>query len=134
MELVYKEEAYTIIGACMEVHKELGPGFLEAVYQEALAREFKTRNIPFEKEKQLMIGYKGKPLGKTYAADFICYDKIIVELKAIRDLLPEHNAQVFNYLKATSMKLGILVNFAKPSLEYKRVVFTKKLSQFAQFA
>lgn len=115
----------------MEVHKELGAGFLEAVYQEALAREFTTRGIPFEREKQLLIMFKGKPLEKMYAADFICWDKIIVELKATRDILAQHQAQLFNYLKATSMTLGLLVNFAKPSLDYKRIVFTRKFAQFA---
>jgi len=130
-EIIFKQEAYDIIGACMEVHKELGAGFLEAVYQEALAREFTTRGIPFEREKQLLIMFKGKPLEKMYAADFICWNKIIVELKSTRDLLPQHEAQLFNYLKATSMTLGLLVNFAKPSLDYKRIVFTKKLAQLA---
>jgi len=86
-EIIFKQEAYDIIGACMEVHKELGAGFLEAVYQEALAREFTTRGIPFEREKQLLIMFKGKPLEKMYAADFICWNKIIVELKSTRDLL-----------------------------------------------
>jgi GxxExxY protein len=122
-ELIYKEESYQIIGACMEVHKELGPGFLEPVYQEALSYELGSRNIPFEKEKALKIDYKGKMLEKTYVADFVCFDKIIVELKAVKELTMEHESQVLNYLKATGYKLGLLVNFGGKSLEYKRLVF-----------
>jgi len=121
-EIIYKEESYRIIGACMEVHKELGSGFLEAVYQEALALEFSTENIPFEREKELEIRYKGMVLSKRYYADFICYDKIVLELKALDGLRPEHTAQVLNYLKATGYKLGILINFGTPSLEYRRIV------------
>jgi len=120
--LIYKEESYKIIGVCMEVHKELGFGFLEPVYQEALTYEFSKQNIPFEKEKLLKIRYKGKKLEKTYVADFVCYDKIIVELKAVSKLTSEHDAQLLNYLKATGIKLGILVNFGSKSLEYKRLV------------
>ena len=120
--LIYKEESYKIVGACFEVHKELGQGFLEAVYQEALAIEFKNKNIPFEKEKELEITYKGKKLFKKYYADFVCFDKIIIELKALSKLTTEHEAQVLNYLKATGFKLGILVNFGSSSLEYRRLV------------
>ncbi|MGO9482316.1 MAG: GxxExxY protein [Candidatus Kryptoniota bacterium] len=122
-DLIYKEESYQIIGACMEVHKELGPGFLEPVYQEALSYELGSRNIPFEKEKALKIGYKGKVLEKTYIADFVCFDKIILELKALKELLPEHESQVLNYLKATAYRLGLLVNFGCRSLTYRRLVF-----------
>jgi GxxExxY protein len=122
-EILYKEESYEIIGGCMEVHKVLGPGFLEPVYQEALSCELRSRNIPYEKEKVLRINYKGMTLEKSYVADFVCYDKIIVELKAVRELMPEHESQVLNYLKATGYKLGLLVNFGGRSLEYKRLVF-----------
>jgi len=121
-ELIYKEECYKIIGACMEVHKTLGCGFLEAVYQEALMLEFKMQNIPFEREKVLTITYKGIELEKKYQVDFICYGKIIVELKAISQLIPENESQVLNYLNATSYKLGLLVNFGEQSLKYKRLV------------
>ncbi len=121
-EIVYKKESYDIVGACMEVHGELGAGFLEGVYQEALERELVTRNILFCREKKLDVIYKGKPLEKHYYADFICYDKIIVELKSVKELLPEHDAQLFNYLKATGYKLGLLINFGEPSLAYKRIV------------
>ena len=122
MDLIYKDESYKIIGACMEVHNELGCGFLESVYQEALAKEFFLQNIIFEKEKQILINYKGYSLNKNFFADFICFDKIIIELKAIDNLASEHEAQVINYLKATNMKLGLLVNFGKEKLEYKRLV------------
>lgn len=122
MNLLYKEEAYQIIGACMEVHRELGCGFLEAVYQEALEIEFGKRNIPFEREVPLRIRYKEVVLKKEYIADFICYDNIIVELKALSELASVHESQVLNYLKATGLKLGILVNFGQESLEYKRLI------------
>jgi len=120
--LIYKEESYKIIGACFEVHKELGPGFLEPVYQEALSREFIIKNIPYEKEKVLTINYKKIKLDKKYIADFVCYKSIIIELKAVNSLIKEHEAQVLNYLKATGFKLGILINFGSKSLEYKRLV------------
>lgn len=106
----------------MEVHKELGPGFLEPVYQEALSWEFMLQKIPHKKEQFLTITYKGIELDKKYIADFVCYDKIIVELKALNKLTTEHEAQVLNYLKATGFKLGILVNFGSKSLEYKRLI------------
>ena len=120
--LIYKEESYKIIGACMEVHKELGCGFLEAVYQEALEIEFNNQGIPYEREKELKIYFKGIELRKRYNADFICYDKIIVETKALSNLTDDHLGQVLNYLKATQFKLGLLVNFGQPKLEYKRIV------------
>ena len=109
--LLYKEESYAIIGAMFAVHKELGAGFLERVYQDALEYEFQERGIPYEREKEIRVMYKGKQLGEPYRADFICYDKIIVELKAVKELEKLHNAQVINYLKITGFKLGILVNF-----------------------
>ena len=106
----------------MEVHKELGSGFLEAVYQEALALEFKYNDVPFLKEKLIDIQYKNIFLEKKYISDFICYDDIILELKAVSSLRPEHTSQVINYLKATNKKLGLLINFGAKSLEYKRIV------------
>ena len=120
--LIYKKEAYELIGACMEVHKHLGNGFLEPVYQEALEFEFKHRNIPYRREEKLEITYKGQMLEKNYIADFICYDKIILELKALSELSLNHEAQVLNYLKATEMKLGLLVNFGDRMLQYKRLI------------
>jgi GxxExxY protein len=121
-DLLYKSEAYTIIGAAMEVHKQLGCGFLESVYQEALELEFIARNIPYLREAPITIEYKGKKLKKEFNSDFICYDCIILELKAVKELDPIHHAQVFNYLKATSFKLGLLINFGEESLVYKRLI------------
>ena len=122
MSLLYKEESYEIIGAAMEVHKQLGNGFLEAVYQEALAEELESRKIPFKKEFRLEVSYKGKMLSKYYIADFICYDNIIVEIKAVNELSGVDESQVINYLKAANMKLGILINFGSQGLEYKRLI------------
>ncbi len=121
-KLVYEDESFKIIGACMEVHKELGSGFLEGVYQEALAVEFKKQNIPFEREKEINISYKGINLNKKYISDFICNDKILLELKALSKLTSEHESQVLNYLKATSFKLGLLINFGESSLKVKRLI------------
>ena len=121
-EIIFKNESYNVIGACMAVHRELGCGFLEAIYQEALAYEFQLRNIPYVREKQLNVFYKGYFLDKKYQADFICYGSIIIELKAIQALTFLHDSQLINYLKATKMQLGILVNFGQRSLETKRVV------------
>jgi len=121
MNLIYKEETYRIIGAAMEVHSTLGSGFLEAVYQEALAMEFERKGIPFKQEEKLKIKYKDQILSKYYEADFICYDKIIVETKAIKELSGIDEAQVINYLKATGLKIGLLINFGSESLEHKRL-------------
>ncbi|MDZ7742709.1 MAG: GxxExxY protein [Bacteroidota bacterium] len=124
MEIIYKKEAYEIIGACMEVHKELGNGFLEAIYHEALMREMNERKIPFETNVKLQVSYKNQLLHKVYFADLVCYDKIIVELKAADGIIPEHESQLINYLKATNYQLGLLVNFGAKSLQYKRIVYT----------
>ena len=123
VEILYKDESYKIIGAAMEVHKELGAGFLESVYQEVFELELKKQNIPYEREKWLNIYYKGQKLKKHYTADFVCYDHIIVELKAMNELTTDHEAQVLNYLKASQHKLGLLINFGTKSLQYKRLVF-----------
>lgn len=122
VELIYEKESYKIIGAAMEVHKELGAGFLESVYHEALEIEFNKLGIPFKREQLLNIFYKGKKLVKHYSADFVCYNKIVVELKALKELNTEHEAQVLNYLKASQLKLGLLINFGSKSLQYKRLV------------
>jgi GxxExxY protein len=121
MNLIYEQETYKIIGAAMDVRRELGYGFLEAVYQEALAIEFEKRSIPFKKEKRLEIVHKGQKLSKYYEADFICFDKIIVESKATKELVGIDEAQVINYLKATGIKVGLLINFGAESLVYKRL-------------
>ena len=117
-----KDECYKVIGCAMDVHNELGNGFLEPVYQEALSIEFQDSAIPFIKEARLDLKYKGRLLKKKYVADFICYDKLIIELKATDTLALEHTAQVLNYLKATGIKLGLLLNFGTSSLQYKRVI------------
>lgn len=122
-------QTYAIIGACMAVHSELGHGFLEAVYQEALAIEFTRRGIPFVREKRLAIWYSGSQLSTGYDADFFCYDSIILELKALSALAPGHHAQTIHYLKATGSERGLLVNFGAPRLEYKRLIFTQPVSQ-----
>ena len=121
--IYFKQESYDIIGAAMLVFYELGHGFLEAVYQEALGIELSKRAFPFEREKELNISYSGQTLIQTYKADFVCYDKIIIELKAVVAIDNSHRSQVFNYLKATGSKLGILLNFGNPNrLEYERIV------------
>ena len=115
-------QTYAIIGACMAVHSELGQGFLEAVYQEALAIEFEERNVPFEREKQLPIFYRGRQLKTHYQADLVCYATVIVELKALSSLEGVHQAQVINYLKASVIERGLLLNFGTAKLEYQRLI------------
>lgn len=116
-------ETYAIIGAAIEVHNVLGCGILEAVYQQAMAKEMETRHIPFQKEVQFPVSYKGYQLDCNYQADFICYNSIVVEMKALDDLTGKHEAQLLNYLKATGYKRGLLINFGQGSLKYKRRVF-----------
>ena len=125
--LIYPKESYDITGCLMDVHRELGCGFLEAVYQEALAIEFKKAGIPFKREVSLKINYKGVTLTKEYVADFVCYDKIIIELKAVSQIADIHKSQVKNYLKATGYRLGILANFGSTSLETARVCYSNNL-------
>ena len=121
--LYHKEESYAVNGASMKVYSTLKEGFLEAVYQEALAMEFAKRGIPFEREKELKIYYDGKELQTTYRADFVCYGDIIVELKAVIDLDDTHRSQVHNYLKATGYKLGLLYNFGHhDGLQFERII------------
>ena len=110
-KILFKEESYAIQGAIFEVYREIGCGFLESVYQECLEKELSRRGIPFVAQQELQLTYKGESLQQTYRPDLICYGQIIVELKAVKDIAPEHKAQVINYLKATGMKLGLLVNF-----------------------
>ena len=118
------KKTYAIIGAAMEVHKELGDWFLEAVYQEALEREFIYQGIPYKSQPPVRIKYKGEPLKKKYEPDFLCYDQIIVEIKAMDKLTSNEHAQIINYLKASELKVGLLINFGGRSLEHKRFVYS----------
>ena len=108
---IYPEECYAIRGAVFEVYRELGNGFAEEVYQQCLEREFAARGIPFDAKRELRIFYKGEPIDKTYIPDFMCFDKIIVEIKAVDALTKEHRSQIMNYLRLTKCRLGLLVNF-----------------------
>jgi GxxExxY protein len=125
IKILFKEESYKIIGACMKVHRELGSGFLEAVYDEALKKEFMKSEIPFKSQVKLKVFYEGEQLKKYYIADFICYDKIILEIKSVNQVPVVFYAQIKNYLTATKMELGMLINFGQPSLVYKRILNTK---------
>ncbi len=121
-------ETYAIIGAAMAVHNELGHGFLEAVYQEALAIEFERLKIPFVKETKIEVNYRGKILSASYRTDFICFNTILVELKALQKLTGIEEAQVINYLKATGLSKALLINFGESQLKYKRLVFNLRES------
>ena len=129
-ERILSDESFAIIGACMAVHRELGCGFLEAIYQEALEVEFKLRKIPFVREMKLQVYYKNEVLKKCYYADFICYGDIILELKATSGLEAVHEAQLINYLNATNHRVGLLINFGQPSLQQKRVLNKNYKSPF----
>lgn len=122
-DLIYKDESYAIMGACFEVYKEMGCGFLESVYQECLEKEFRLRATPFVAQGDLQLRYKGEVLSQRFIPDFVCYEKIILEIKAVKNLADEHRAQVHNYLRATGFRLGLLVNFGHyPKVEYERIV------------
>ena len=125
--LLYEKETEKIIQACMSVFNELGNGFLEAVYQEALAIEFENMEIPFTKEAKIEIYYKGRKLEKEYFADFICYDNIIVELKCVSKLVNANKAQVINYLHGTNKSVGLLINFGESSLKWERLTLLKNV-------
>ena len=125
-KLIYKDESFNIVGACFGVYKTMGCGFLESVYQECLEKEFTKRNIPYESQKELLLTYIGEKLNQKYKPDFICYDKIIVEIKAVSKLIDEHKAQIINYLNAIQYKLGLLINFGHyPKIENERFVLEK---------
>ncbi|MBE7529937.1 MAG: GxxExxY protein [Chloroflexi bacterium] len=126
-ELIFKDEVFGVVGAAMEVSNVLGAGFLEAVYQEALGIELRSRAIPFVAQPTVRISYKGHILAKEYVPDFICYDQVIVEIKAIKALTTIEQAQLLNYLKATRKRVGLLLNFGSPKLEWKRMVLTRPL-------
>lgn len=122
-KILFKDECYKIQGAIFEVYREIGTGFLEAVYQECLEKEFINESISFVSQHELELFYKGEILKQKYKPDFICYDKIIIELKAVKEITSEHQAQVINYLKATKLQLGMIVNFGHyPKVEIKRIV------------
>ena len=124
-KILYREESFAIIGACMKVHRTLGAGFLEAVYEEALEREFQNLKIPFKRQVKLDLYYGNQKLTKQYRADFICYDEIIVEIKAVSLIPTAFYAQLQNYLKCTNIELGMLINFGTSSLTYKRMINSK---------
>jgi len=122
-ELLFKEEVYKIVAAAIDVHRELGSGFAEPVYQEALGIELRSRQIPFESQKQLRIYYKGQLLDKIYIADFVCFDSIIIELKALDAITGREECQILNYLKATKLRVGLLINFGvSGKLDWHRYV------------
>ena len=121
-KLLFEEEVYEIVGAAMTVHRELGPGFLEAVYQEAFEIELRGKGIEFQSQMPVRITYKGELLRKGYVADLFCHNNIIVELKALYQMSGTEESQLLNYLKATGCRLGLLVNFGTPSLQWKRMI------------
>ncbi|MEC7772461.1 MAG: GxxExxY protein [Bacteroidota bacterium] len=121
-QIIYKNESYFVIGLCMDIHNELGKGFSEVVYSDALEIELKSNGVPFKKEVKFDIIYKGKKLKHHYYADYLVDDKIILELKAVEKISSSHVKQTLNYLAASKMKLGLIVNFGEDSLAYKRVI------------
>jgi GxxExxY protein len=128
--LIYPEESYRIIGACFSVYNEMGSAFTEPVYQECLELEFSDLTIPFASQPELPLTYRGRRLKTKFRPDFICFGRIVLEIKAVSALTPEHESQVLNYLHATELKLGLLVNFGShPRLEYKRVALTRRRPQ-----
>jgi len=134
-EIIYKEESYAIVGACFEVYNEKGSGFLEPVYQECLGIEFEYQRIPAIPKPSLTLSYRERILAQVYQPDFVCFQKIIVELKAVSGLVDEHRAQLLNYLHATGLALGLLVNFGHyPKLEYERIARTQQLKTRTDFS
>ena len=121
MSLLFEELTEKILGASLEVYNQLGCGFLEAVYVDALEFEFELRNIPYQREKEYYITYKGKRFNKYYKVDFLCYGKVILEIKAVESILPTHKQQVFNYLRLADLKLGYVINFGSASLLWERI-------------
>ncbi|MEX0996009.1 MAG: GxxExxY protein [Flavobacteriaceae bacterium] len=121
-KILFKEESFKIIGICMKIHSTMGKGFLESVYSEIIEKEFITNKIPYEREMKLELYYEDTKLNKYFKADFVCYDDIILEIKSVQFLNKVFTKQLFNYLKATNKKLGILINFGEDSLTYKRII------------
>lgn len=126
-DLLHKEKVYKIVGAAMEVHKELGPGFLEAVYQEALAIEFNLQQVPYQEQVKVRMFYKNNSMKAFYVPDYLCYEGIVVEIKAMKKCTQVEEAQIINALKATRHQLGLLINFGEPSLFWKRFILQKGL-------
>ena len=134
MELIYNQESYVVVGACFEVYNEKGCGFLEPVYHECLAIEFEHQRIPAISKPSLTLSYRGRTLVQTYNPDFICFEKILLELKTASKLADEHRAQLLNYLNATGFELGLLVNFRHyPGLEYERIAKTQRIKPKEDF-
>ena len=134
MELIYNQESYVVVGACFEVYNEKGCGFLEPVYHECLAIEFEHQRIPAISKPSLTLSYRGRTLVQTYNPDFICFQKIVLELKTASKLADEHRAQLLNYLNATGFELGLLVNFGQyPGLEYERIAKTQRIKPKEDF-
>lgn len=128
-----KDETYQILGACFEVYNEMGCGFLEAVYQECLEIELDSRGIPFVAQQPVYLHFRGQEIQRTFSPDFLCFDQVIVELKAVQHLAPEHRAQLINYLRACRLEVGLLVNFGSyPQLDYERVINQKGRFQSIQ--
>jgi len=128
-EILYKDESYRIVGACFEVYNQKGFGFTEPVYQECLEIEFALQNVPFRSQPEIRLGYKGHTLGQYFRPDFVVFDKIIVEIKAVERIVNSHRAQALNYLNATYFELALLVNFGQhPRLEYERIVKSRSSS------
>jgi GxxExxY protein len=121
MEIIYQSESFKIVGICMAVHRELGMGFSEIIYKDALEIEFKHHGIPYLREKEFQVFYKGQPLNRSFFADFFMYDKIILEVKAKSSIIEEHEAQTLNYLACSKTKLGIIANFGAKSFQQKRI-------------
>lgn len=122
-DILFKEESYEIIGKCFDVHNQLGPGFLEIVYKDALELEFRKAGIPYEREKEYLVNYKGTILPHKFYADFVVYDSIILEVKAVSAIVDEFVARSINYLKISENKLALLVNFGELKLKYQRIVY-----------
>ena len=126
-EILFKQEVFQIIGGCFAVYNDKGHGFLEPVYQDCMEIELEHLSIPFDAQRELALSYRRRTLRRTYIPDFLCYDKIIVELKAVKEICDEHRAQVLNYLKATGLQLGLLINFGNQrGLQWERIISTKK--------
>jgi len=134
-EIIHKQESYKIVGACFEVYNDKGCGFLEPVYQECLAIEFEYQRIPAIAKPSLTLSYRERTLAQVYLPDFVCFQKIIVELKAVSELVDEHRAQLLNYLHATGFELGLLVNYGHyPKLEYERIAKTQQVKTKTDFS